>query len=399
MARWAEHRGVLVKAVEDAALAMASIYRSVGVALPSRLPFAGDRVFRRFADLLARFMPFDLVIDERTAWGDEARVSKTSVCGSFGAVAGPLRYFADRYGTTQAAIEGTQVPLELLWKYARRTRSELAYDSGRRSLVLEWRVEHSGFELERDVHVLRAWEPELAGQARHVLAEAVARGETQHPAVRRNQAAINEVREVWRRSGGRTAMLGEAELTALYEAQLEGVTTMDEFHARPLELDLEALVPPETRKQFLSLPGAVIIRDREVELGYEVEQDKSRAPIGVVRLHLPEKLARTLVEEELPVLDRPMRFGVFRGRRGAVRADTLMELQEQLDLPWTPDELEAARDDRRRSTSGRPEVRHGGGKPKGGGGQRGGGRHGGGGRGSTGGGRGRGGTKRRGGRR
>ena len=41
-------------------------------------------------------MPFDLVIDEETAWGEEARVSKTSVCGSWGAIAGELRYFADR---------------------------------------------------------------------------------------------------------------------------------------------------------------------------------------------------------------------------------------------------------------------------------------------------------------
>jgi hypothetical protein len=36
-------------------------------------------------------MPFDLVIDERTAEGQEARVSKTSVAGSWGAVAGNLR--------------------------------------------------------------------------------------------------------------------------------------------------------------------------------------------------------------------------------------------------------------------------------------------------------------------
>ena len=33
---WAERRGVLVKALEDAALAMASIYRAVG--LPCRRP-------------------------------------------------------------------------------------------------------------------------------------------------------------------------------------------------------------------------------------------------------------------------------------------------------------------------------------------------------------------------
>jgi len=209
---------------------------------------------------------------------------------------------------------------------------------------------------------------------------------------------------VWRRSGGSTAKLGEAELIALYEAQLEGVTTMDEFQARRLELDLDTLVPPETRAKFLALPGTVFIRDREVELGYEVEQGRSGPPTGVVRLQLPEKLARTLVEEELPVLDRPVRFGVFRGRRGAVRADTLLELQELLDLPWTPDEVEAVRDDRRRSTSGRPEVRHGGRAYERDSAPRRPGRHGGkkpqggGGRGGSGKSHGRGGPKRRGGR-
>jgi hypothetical protein len=365
MERWAERRGVLVKAVEDAALAMASVYRSVGVELPARMPFAGDRVYRRFADLLARFMPFDLVIDEQTAWGEEARVSKTSVCGSFGAVTGTLRFFAGRHGSTQAAIEGSQIPLELLHKYARRGEPKLSYDTRHKTLVLEWRLEHSGFELDHEVHVLRAWEPELASRARHVLAEALARGEARHAAVRRNQQAIDEVREVWRRSGGRTAKLGESELTALYEAQLEGVSTLDEFHALPLKLELNALVPPEVREELLALPGSVIIREGEVELGYEVEQDETGKPAGVVRLHLPEKLARTLVEEELPVLDRQVRFGVNRGRRGAVRANSLLELQELLDMPWTPDELEAARDEQRRGGGGRPVMRGKAGKGRG----------------------------------
>jgi hypothetical protein len=345
MERWAERRGVLVKAIEDAALVMASVYRSVGLGLPEHLPFADGRVHRRFADLLARFMPFDLAIDEQTAWGEQARVAKTSVCGNWGAVAGMLRYFADRFGNPHASIEGTHIPLELLRTYARRADAELAYDSSHMSLVLEWRVKYAGFELERELEVLRAWGPELAGRARRMLAEAMARGEAEHPAVRRNQPGIDEVREVWRRSGGRTAKLGVPELTALYEARLEGVTTMDEFLARPLALELDGLVPPAVREEFLSLPGGVDIRDREVALGYEVEQDEAGQPVGVVRLHLPEKLASTLVEEELPGFDRPVRFAVGRGRRGAVRADTLLELQEQLDLPWMPDELEAARDD------------------------------------------------------
>ncbi len=58
--------------------------------------------------------------------------------------------------------------------------------------------------------------------------------------------------------------------------------------------------------------------------------------VGVARLRLPEKLARTLDEDELPALDRPLRFEVSRGARGMVRADTIGELQELLEGPWTP---------------------------------------------------------------
>ena len=341
IAEWAERRGVLVKAVEDAALAMASVYRSLGLPLPESMPWAGERVLRRFADLLARFMPFDLVIDEETAWGDEARVSKRSVCGSWGAVAGTLRYFADRFGIPRAGIEGTNVPPDLLRRHARRSEPELTYDARRRALALERRVTYFGFELERDLEIVAAWDEALAPRARRVLAEALARGEARHVAVRRNLDAIEQVREVWRRSAGRTARLGFPELAALYEAQLDGVLSLDEFRARTLRLDLDALVSPAERERWLALPGQAEVRGRLVDLQYEVEETDD-GPLGVVRLRIPEKLARTLVDEELPALDRPTRFLVTRGQRGAVRAATLDELQELLDRPWSPDEDEGA---------------------------------------------------------
>ncbi len=358
LAAWAEGRGVLVKALEDAALALASVYRSVRLALPARMPFANTRVYQRFCDLLARFMPFDLVIDERTAWGELARVSKTSVCGNLGAVAGTLRYFADRNGDSQAAIEGTQLPQALLRRYAHRHSAAPVYDARFRSVVLVTRVDFFGFALEQEVEVLRAWGPELARAARHALAEALARGEAPHPAVDRHRVTIAEVRELWRRSGGTTAPLGQPELTALYEAQLDGVDTLDDFRARPLRLDLDALVPRETRQALLALPDTVEVREQAVPLEYDVEELPDGAPRGVVRLHLPEKLARTLVEEELPLLDRPQRFSVARGRRGVLQARSLLELQELLDQPWMPDEISEAT--RERSPPERGAPRHGG---------------------------------------
>jgi hypothetical protein len=111
---WAERRGVLVKAIEDAALGVASVYRSLELPLPKQLPYANRDIRRHWADLLARIMPFDLVIDEHTADRQVARVSKTSVAGSWGAVAGSLRYFADRFGVPRASIEGTTLSYDLI---------------------------------------------------------------------------------------------------------------------------------------------------------------------------------------------------------------------------------------------------------------------------------------------
>jgi len=338
--RWAERRGALVKAVEDAALGMASVYRAVGLPLPARMVNAGEEALRSFQMLLAQFMPFTLVIDEQTASGDEARVSKTSVCGSWGPITGEIRYFADKFGKPRASIEGTQVPYELLRPYAVVTEGELVYDpnSKRAPLSLRRRVEYQGFELEREVEAVDKFPPELAAKARHVLAEALARGEARHPGARSNQEAIESVRETYRRSGGTTPKLGLAELTAHYERQLAQVNSINDFRHTTVRLDPDEFVPRDVRERYAALPSSATVRDREIEIHYDVEETPDGLE-GVARLRLPEKLARTLTDQELPKLDRPLRFIVTRGARGAARAKTLEELQEELDRPFTEKEI------------------------------------------------------------
>jgi ATP-dependent helicase HrpA len=337
--RWAERRGALVKSIEDAALGMASVYRSVGASLPTRMSNAGEETLHKFQMLLAEFMPFTLVIDEQTASGDEARVSKTSVCGSWGPITGELRYFADKFGNPRASIEGTQVPYDMLRPFAVVSEGELVYtaDSKRTPLALRRRVEYQGFELEREIEPVDEFR-DLAQAARHTLAEALARGEARHPAVRANQDAVEAVRETYRRSGGKTPRLSFAELTALYEGQLSDVNSVEEFRRKRLQVDADAIVAPEVRARYASLPSEVSIRGRDAEINYEVEET-SNGPIGVARLRLPEKIARTLTDEELPRLDRPLRFIVTRGVRGAARADTLDALQEELDRPFSMKEI------------------------------------------------------------
>ena len=337
--QWAERRGVLVKAIEDAALGMASIYRAVKLPLPDAMPRVNDGIERRFVDLLAKIQPFDLVIDETTADGTEARVSKTSVAGSWGAISGTLRYFADAYGNPRAAIEGTNVPMSLIKRYATSSGQTLVYDAKHKQspLALERRVDYFGFELEREREAVHDFPAGMEEQARQVLAAALARGEARHAAVMRNRQGIEEVREAYRRSGGVTPRLGQAELTAWYANELRDARNLQEYRAAPLRFDADAFVPREERVRLSALPGAAEMRDRTVPMHYEVE-DTPGGPLGVVRLVLPEKVARGLVQEELPDLDRPVRFTVTRGGRGSVKADSLDEIAAALERPFTDQE-------------------------------------------------------------
>ena len=360
---WAEARGALVKSVEDAALGMASVYRALELQLPREMHYVNDPVQRKFGDLLARIMPFDLVMDEHAADGTDVRVSKTSVCGSWGSIAGTIRYFADRMGIPRAAIEGTQVPFDLVRRYAVQGAAELVCDWQRKKspLLIKRRTTYFGFQLGGENEPLDEFPDEFLGPARHALAESLAREEARHGAVKRNHLGVDEVREIWRRSGGATPKLGMAELTALYESKLVGVRSMDDFRAADLTLSLDGMVLPPDRAKWLALPAEVMIRDREVEIEYDVEEDGG-APVGVARLRLPEKVARTLNENELPVLDRPLRFVVTRGQRGAARGRTLEELQEVLDRPWTDVEVEreSARPTRREERRDRVKGARGG---------------------------------------
>src|SRR6476661_6250018 len=204
LAEWAERRGVLVKAIEDTALGVASVYRSIELPLPKQLPYASKDIRRKWADLLARFMPFDLVIDEHTADGQEARVSKTSVAGSWGAVAGTLRFFADRFGVPRAGIEGTTLSYDLVRKYATLGPPHVLLGGPRKNqtLMVERRRSYFGFELDTEVEPLVAKiPPELWSAARDALTDALMRGETTHSDQGRLRRALAELDELWRRSG------------------------------------------------------------------------------------------------------------------------------------------------------------------------------------------------------
>jgi ATP-dependent helicase HrpA len=202
---WAERRGVLVKAIEDTALGLASVYRSLELPLPKQLPYASKEIRSRWADLIAQIMPFDLVIDGHTADGHEARVSKTSVAGSWGAVAGNLRFFADRFGIARAGIEGTTLSYDLVGRFARLGPPKIVLGGPRKHqrLQLERRRSYFGFDLDTELESIEGEVPrELQPAARDVLTQALIEGETTHPDQHRIRRVIEELDELWRRPEG-----------------------------------------------------------------------------------------------------------------------------------------------------------------------------------------------------
>jgi len=337
MEEWAERRGILVKAIEDAALASACILRALGLPLPQEMPLADASIARRFRELLARVCPFDLVIDEQTPDGGEASVSRSSVCAPMGAVSGSLRFFADRNGQTRASIEGTSLPFPLVRANAKETDGEFGFDPHRPAnpLTLEKKTEYFGFVLESSSQPIQEFPPVLAPKARRALAESLARNEAPHRDGKRNHAAVEELRELHKRSGGQTPRMGLPELAALYEAQLHeaNVGSILDFRRATLSIRVEDFIPDDARQKLWQLPSRVDVAGRSCEVTYELEEAPDAAPVPVARVHLKEDIAPQLTERDLPSSDRPLRFLVVRGARGAVRADSLEELARALDGP------------------------------------------------------------------
>jgi ATP-dependent helicase HrpA len=322
---WAEDRGVLVKAIEDVALGMASVYRTLERPLPAALPVAGRAILKQFQDLLARIMPFDLAIDGETADGDRVRVSGSSVSDRSGAIAGAVRYFADRFGVPRGAIEGTNIPFDLIKRYAQRGAPSIEFREFRRGegLAVVQQTEYHGFVLARERQPLLGEVPaDLVEAAREAMATAVLGGKSRHPNRGRVARDAARLSEYWRRSGGLLHAAAPGAVLDQLVAQLAGVRTWAEFLATPITLDADSLIPPEERERLDAMPNSARILGDRVPIEYQLEGGR-----GVAWLKLREKQAGRLRAADLPSVPFPLRFSVVRGQREVGRAASLEELQ------------------------------------------------------------------------
>jgi hypothetical protein len=321
---WAERRGVLVKALEDAALGLASVCRALEMPLPARLPLADSAMLRRFQDLLARLAPLDLVVDEETAAHEPVVVSRGSVCGSWGGIVGTIRYFADRTGGARAAIEGTQLPYDLMRQYALPQPPEVIYDPDRKRspLAVLRRLRYFGFDIDREIEPLEAIPPELRGLARSALVEALMTGRARHRDARHLRQTLERIGELVRRAGGTLPGADGAAVRTELGRRLAAVTQIGEFGRVDLALEVGQFVTENRRRELEALPAWVDLAGERCPLDYEVVDG-----VSTVRVRLRERAARALRPQDLPRLDRPLGFTVLRGKRAALRADSLEELR------------------------------------------------------------------------
>jgi hypothetical protein len=213
--------------------------------------------------------------------------------------------------------------------------------------MIERRLSYFGFDLDTEVEPSEGEiPPELQPAARDVLTQALMEGETIHPDQHRLRRMIGELDELWRRSGGTLRSLSPEEIRIRVREQLERVASWEDFLRTRIVLDPSELVDDQTRKNLDALPGRLHIRGDAVPLDYEVEGN-----LGVARVRLREGQAKRLRPDELPRLDRPLRFAVQRGQHPPILADSIPVLQTLLQR--APRELPEAHD------SGRPGGRRG----------------------------------------
>ncbi len=324
---WATDRGVLVKGIEDIALGMASVYRTLELPLPSALPRADRKILKQFRDLVARIQPFDLVVDGETAEGERVRLSDSSVCSGQGIIAGTIRYFADRFGVARGALEGTDLPFEIVRKHVVPGEPKVIYQRGKghRLTVVEESA-YFGFVFDRSRKPLKGRFPQpLVESARRALARALIEGSTDHPAQGRIAHTAFRLDELWRRSGGKV----NADATVIEDrvvSQLADAGSVDDFLGTHVNLDVDEFVESTERAALEALPASASILGDRIPLRYEIEDGR-----GVAVLSLREKQARRLRQKMLPEVDRPLRLAVRRGRREVIRANDIAALRAALE--------------------------------------------------------------------
>jgi hypothetical protein len=231
-------------------------------------------------------------------------------------------------GIPRAAIEGTTIPYDLIRENAQWAAPTVALSPRRKGqhLVTRRRLSYFGFELDTVVEEIEgAFPDKLRDLARESLTDALMAGETMHSDQGKIRRALEELGEMWRRSGGSLPQISGVSLRQRLRDQLQDVTSWEDFLQARILLSPIELVHEHVREALFQLPSMIRIRGDAVALDYALDDG-----VAVVRLRLREGQAHQLLERDIPELDRPIRFTVVRGGEEAIRAASLPELKLKL---------------------------------------------------------------------
>lgn len=178
--KWCHDNGFMGKEIKNILLAMKSVFRQLQLELPEPRRFTVVRektpAHEAFLDLLAKVQSLDYVQNERnsvagTVWGTQGGMASAV------RTLGTIRFWNDRKGYRRASIEGTEIPPELVKKYAHGVPSQMV---GMTMDGERFRVVYSGTFAGEDVDQFeREFDPDdvpapfndyLDGQFAHVLA-------------------------------------------------------------------------------------------------------------------------------------------------------------------------------------------------------------------------------------
>jgi hypothetical protein len=247
---------------------MASVYRQLELPCPRNCP-TPTTGFARLADLMAWVMPFDLVIDEETADGREARVSKGWYAVR-GVVAGTLRYFADRPAIRAAASRDAAAGTRFAGTRdgAPSSRVRAAAPAERSRAVR--RLTYFGFLLERDAEppdpFLEDCQRRRAALSRRCSRAPPGRVRGARPL----RVLLASLRGRLRAAGPRRSPPSSPAIRQCGLGMLSST---------PVSLDVEADVSP-VRGELEALPASIHLLGDRIPVEYEVEKGRRGPAAG-----------------------------------------------------------------------------------------------------------------------
>ncbi len=308
--KWCKENGFSIRAIRDAAMGLRSILQKIGAHLITDLPQVTDEIKKDFVEVLAQVQSLDTVCDGYNSEAGTVFKYQNGSAGVYGVVVGEIRYWTDRRGTTRSSIEATQIPRELVEKYAQRQVENVRYVAAEDMVEVEYKLIFGGEEVGQMTEQKKEVEKEVIEQAISVFAEALAGGYVEYSYKAENGDLIAEIEALNIRWQGKLGQITSDKLskifqTRLAEAQVYTLSAAVEAGVdfKISEADVEAMLEIESLAEIRQQvererPESWMIQGQEFPIKYEMD------PWGFTgaKIFVPVEVAKVLKLSDLPDL-------------------------------------------------------------------------------------------------